>query len=131
MRIVGTGCPPFRPLSAKEETELEAQVRAARPDFFWTSISTPKQDLFNAALLPRLDTALMIGVGAAFDFHTGRVAQAPRWIQRSGFEWLYRLCREPRRLWKRYLTVNPVFLALVLCQITGLKKFTLDDNPHV
>ncbi|HNU99576.1 MAG: WecB/TagA/CpsF family glycosyltransferase [Verrucomicrobia bacterium] len=131
VRIVGTGCPPFRPLSAKEETELEAQVRAARPDFFWTSISTPKQDLFNAALLPRLDTALMIGVGAAFDFHTGRVAQAPRWIQRSGFEWLYRLCREPRRLWKRYLTVNPVFLALVLCQITGLKKFTLDDNPHV
>jgi len=125
VRIVGTGCPPFRPLNPAEEAALIAQVSAARPDFFWTSISTPKQDLFNAALLPRLDTTLMIGVGAAFDFHSGRVLQAPRWIQRSGLEWLFRLCREPRRLWKRYLTVNPIFLALVFCQATGLKKYPL------
>lgn len=126
--IVGTGCPPFRPLNPPEEEALEAQVHAARPDIFWTSISTPKQDQFNAAFLPRLDTTLMIGVGAAFDFHTGRVAQAPPWVQRIGLEWCYRLCSEPRRLWKRYLTVNPVFLALVVCQLTGLKRYTLDER---
>lgn len=129
-RIVGTGCPPFRPLNTQEEQDLIRQVEAARPDFFWTSISTPKQDLFNATFLPRLDTVLMIGVGAAFDFHTGRVAQAPRWVQRAGFEWFYRLCREPRRLWKRYLTVNPVFLALLFCQMTGLKKYALEPDSQ-
>lgn len=130
VRIVGTGCPPFRRLDAEEEAALIAQVGAVRPDFFWTSISTPKQDLFNAAFLPRLDTTLMIGVGAAFDFHTGRVAQAPRWIQRIGMEWFYRLCREPRRLWKRYLTVNPIFLGLALCQLAGLKKYPLPTAPR-
>lgn len=129
VRIVGTGCPPFRSLNAAEEEALIAQVGAVRPDFFWTSISTPKQDQFNAAFLSRLETTLMIGVGAAFDFHTGRVAQAPPWVQRLGMEWFYRLCREPRRLWKRYLTVNPIFLGLACCQITGLKKYPLPELP--
>lgn len=78
-----------------------------------------------AEFLPRLDVTLMLGVGAAFDFHTGRVSQAPRWMQRSGLEWLYRLGSEPRRLWKRYLRNNPLFVLNYLLQKTGLKKF-----PH-
>jgi N-acetylglucosaminyldiphosphoundecaprenol N-acetyl-beta-D-mannosaminyltransferase len=69
---------------------------------------------------------LLIGVGAAFDFHTGRVRQAPKWIQRSGFEWLYRLSREPRRLWRRYLKNNPLFLMHSFLQVTGLKKYDLE-----
>lgn len=79
-----------------------------------------------AEFLPKLDTTLMVGVGAAFDFHSGRVKQAPRWMQRSGLEWFYRLCREPRRLAKRYFRNNPLFILNFLGQLTGLKKF---PNP--
>ena len=78
-----------------------------------------------AEFLPKLDATLMLGVGAAFDFHTGRVAQAPRWMQRSGLEWLYRLGSEPRRLWRRYLRNNPLFMLNFFLQKTGLKKFPL------
>lgn len=77
---------------------------------------------------PTLDAGLLIGVGAAFDFHSGCVRQAPRWIQRSGFEWLFRLCMEPRRLGPRYLKTNPVFVLRALAQLTGLKKYPLDKN---
>jgi N-acetylglucosaminyldiphosphoundecaprenol N-acetyl-beta-D-mannosaminyltransferase len=125
-RIVGTYTPPFRPLDAGEEAALAAQVAAVRPDFFWVGISSPKQDHFMAAQVGRLATRVMIGVGAAFDFHSGRVAQAPRWMQRSGLEWFFRLCADPRRLWRRYVTTNPQFLWLAFCQATGLKRFPLD-----
>ena len=79
-----------------------------------------------AAYLPKLDAKIMLGVGAAFDFHAGRVQQAPRWIQRSGFEWLYRLGKEPRRLWKRYLRNNPIFVWKVTWQLLGLKRYPLE-----
>ena len=79
-----------------------------------------------AEFLPKLDATLMIGVGAAFDFHSGRVKQAPRWMQRSGLEWLFRLCSEPRRLAKRYFKNNPLFVLKYFCQLTGLKKFPLE-----
>lgn len=124
--IVGAYTPPFRPLTVAEEQDLAAQVAAVRPDFFWVGISSPKQDRFMAAHLGQLDTTVMLGVGAAFDFHSGRVAQAPRWMQRAGLEWFFRLCAEPRRLWRRYLTTNPQFLWLAFCQVTGLKKFPLE-----
>ena len=130
VRIVGTYCPPFRPLNAEEEADLLRRVAAARPDFFWVGLSTPKQERFMAAYLDRLEAKILIGVGAAFDFHTGRVPQAPRWMQRSGLEWFYRLCKEPRRLWRRYLKNNPLFLALGFCQLTGLKKFPLDPPEN-
>ena len=78
-----------------------------------------------AEYLPKLDVTLMVGVGAAFDFHAGLVSQAPRWIQRSGMEWFYRLCCEPRRLWKRYLRNNPLFILGVFGQLTGLKRHPL------
>ncbi len=125
-RILGTYTPPFRPLNAAEERELAARVAAVRPDFFWVGISSPKQDFFMAEHLGRLETTIMLGVGAAFDFHSGRVAQAPRWMQRSGLEWFFRLCTDPARLWRRYLTTNPRFVWLAFCQATGLKHFPLE-----
>jgi N-acetylglucosaminyldiphosphoundecaprenol N-acetyl-beta-D-mannosaminyltransferase len=91
----------------------------------WVGLSTPKQEKFMAECLPKLDTTLMVGVGAAFDFLSGRVKQAPRWMQRSGLEWFYRLCSEPRRLAGRYLKNNPVFVAKIAMQLSGLKKYTL------
>jgi N-acetylglucosaminyldiphosphoundecaprenol N-acetyl-beta-D-mannosaminyltransferase len=121
-QIVGTYEPPFRELSSEEYGALARQVAAARPDIFWVGLSTPKQERFMAEYLPRLETTLMIGVGAAFDFHAGRVQQAPRWAQRSGLEWLYRLCREPRRLGPRYLKNNPRFLFWTCCQLLHLKR---------
>ncbi len=93
-----------------------------QPDILWVGLSTPKQEKFMAEFLPKLDVTLMIGVGAAFDFHSGRVRQAPRWMQRSGLEWFYRLCCEPRRLAKRYFRNNPLFVLEFFRQLTGLKK---------
>ena len=125
MEIVGTFSPPFRPLNPAEENDLREKVRAARPDIFWVGLSTPKQERFMAEYLPKLDATLMFGVGAAFDFLSGRVKQAPRWMQRSGLEWFYRLCSEPRRLAGRYFKNNPLFVAKVAMQLSGLKKYTL------
>jgi N-acetylglucosaminyldiphosphoundecaprenol N-acetyl-beta-D-mannosaminyltransferase len=122
VKISGTYCPPFRALDPGEEKELAALVRAAQPDIIWVGLSTPKQERFMAEQLPKLETTVMFGVGAAFDFHAGRMPQAPRWMQRSGLEWLYRLGCEPRRLGRRYLTNNPLFLWRLLAQSLGLRK---------
>ncbi|TAK91925.1 MAG: glycosyltransferase [Verrucomicrobia bacterium] len=126
LQVVGTYTPPFRALTSEEESQLQEQVRACRPDILWVGLSTPKQERFMAAYLARLDATLMVGVGAAFDFHSGRVSQAPRWMQRCGLEWFYRLCSEPRRLAKRYLKNNPRFLWKVFWQLTGVKKYSLE-----
>ena len=126
MVIAGTFTPPFRPLDAEEEKQFAETIRAARPDIMWVGLSTPKQEKFMAEFLPKLDATLMIGVGAAFDFHSGRVKQAPRWMQRSGLEWFYRLCQEPRRLAKRYFRNNPLFALKIFGQLCGLKKYPLD-----
>jgi N-acetylglucosaminyldiphosphoundecaprenol N-acetyl-beta-D-mannosaminyltransferase len=125
LEVAGTFTPPFRPLNPDEENDLREKVRAARPDIFWVGLSTPKQEKFMAEYLPKLDATLMIGVGAAFDFLSGRVKQAPRWMQRTGLEWFYRLCSEPRRLAGRYFKNNPVFVAKIALQLTGLKKYNL------
>lgn len=122
VQIVGTYEPPFRPLTEAELASLAAQVSVARPDIMWIGLSTPKQERFMAAYLERLETTLMIGVGAAFDFHTGRVPQAPRWMQRAGLEWFYRLCREPRRLGPRYLRNNPRFVFLLVAESLGWRR---------
>lgn len=129
LQVVGCHTPPFKPLNAEEVAALQQQVREARPDILWVGLSTPKQEKFMAEFLPKLDVTLMVGVGAAFDFHTGRVRQAPRWIQCSGLEWLYRLCCEPKRLAKRYLKNNPRFIWKAFWQITGLKNYPLDGSP--
>lgn len=113
VRVAGTFCPPFRPLTDEEVRDLQDQVRTAEADIVWVGLSTPKQERFMAQYLPQLDTSVMIGVGAAFDFHSGRVKQAPVWIQRNGLEWLYRVMQEPKRLWRRYFSIVPRFMLLV------------------
>jgi N-acetylglucosaminyldiphosphoundecaprenol N-acetyl-beta-D-mannosaminyltransferase len=126
LRIVGALTPPFRPLTSGEEDDLANRVKTLRPDLFWVGLSTPKQEKFMAQYWQRLEATLFFGVGAAFDFHAGRLRQAPGWMQRSGLEWLFRLGCEPRRLGRRYLKNNPLFLARVFCQLTRLREYPLD-----
>ena len=126
LKVAGTYTPPFRPLTDTEENELENLIARAKPNVFWVGLSTPKQERFMATHWQKLDATLFFGVGAAFDFHAGRVRQAPRWMQRSGLEWLFRLACEPRRLWKRYFRNNPLFVLRSFAQATGLKKYSLE-----
>ncbi len=114
VNITGTFCPPFRPLTEEEVHELQSKVSTSQADIVWVGLSTPKQERFMAEYLPQLDTSIMVGVGAAFDFHSGRVKQAPVWIQRNGLEWLYRVMQEPKRLWRRYFSIVPRFILLVV-----------------
>jgi N-acetylglucosaminyldiphosphoundecaprenol N-acetyl-beta-D-mannosaminyltransferase len=127
LNIVGTYCPPFRPLTAGEKVDLQTRISKLKPDFFWIGLSTPKQEACAAEFCKLLDAKIFLAVGAAFDFHADLVSQAPRWMQRAGLEWLYRLFTEPRRLWKRYLVNNPLFIFRIFCQLTGLKKYHLED----
>jgi N-acetylglucosaminyldiphosphoundecaprenol N-acetyl-beta-D-mannosaminyltransferase len=123
LKIAGTYSPPFRPLNEAERGELRDQVRDAQPDFFWVGIGMPKQERFMAEYISMLPEAkIFIGVGAAFDFFTSQVRQAPRWMMRLGLEWLFRLTQEPKRLWKRYLVNNPVFLMRAAAQLLGLRN---------
>jgi N-acetylglucosaminyldiphosphoundecaprenol N-acetyl-beta-D-mannosaminyltransferase len=126
IKIIGTYSPPFRPLTTSEEADLISRLSTLQPDLFWVGLSTPKQEKFMAAYSQKLAARIFLGVGAAFDFHAGRVPQAPAWMQHSGLEWLFRLAREPRRLWKRYLKNNPLFLIRAFCQLTRLKAFPLE-----
>ena len=122
LQIAGTYTPPFRPLTPDEESEILEQINASGADIVWVGISTPKQERWMAAHIGLVDAPVMVGVGAAFDFISGRKPQAPRWIQRSGLEWLFRLLSEPRRLWRRYAQY-PLFTLLVAAQQLGLKHF--------
>jgi N-acetylglucosaminyldiphosphoundecaprenol N-acetyl-beta-D-mannosaminyltransferase len=125
VRIAGTYTPPFCAMEEEEERKLLEMIQISRPDIVWVGLSTPKQELFMARYLSRLDTTLMIGVGAAFLFHTGKIRDSPSWIKRAGLQWLHRLLQEPSRLWRRYLFVNPKFLFKIAFQVTGLKQYSL------
>ena len=114
IQVVGTSTPPFRPLTPEERQDVIRSINGSRADIVWVGLSTPKQERWMADIRPELEAAVLIGVGAAFDLHTGRIRQAPSWMQRSGLEWLFRLAIEPRRLWRRYLRNNPAFLWRVL-----------------
>lgn len=111
--IAGTYTPPFRPLSEEERAEVVRLIDESDADIVWVGLSSPKQERFMAEMAPGLQCGVMIGVGAAFDFLAGKKPQAPRVIQRSGLEWLFRLATEPRRLWRRYLVNNSTFLWLI------------------
>jgi N-acetylglucosaminyldiphosphoundecaprenol N-acetyl-beta-D-mannosaminyltransferase len=108
--------PPFRDLTAEEKQQMADRINAAKPDVVWVGLGTPKQDLWMGEFRDKLEAPVLIAVGAAFNFHAGRLPQAPRWMQRIGLEWLYRLIKEPRRLWRRYLVGNPRFLWLLMRQ---------------
>jgi N-acetylglucosaminyldiphosphoundecaprenol N-acetyl-beta-D-mannosaminyltransferase len=110
VRIVGGFSPPFRELSAEEEERVIAAIDSSGAAVVWVGTGQPKQEKWMLRMRPRLDAPLLVGVGAAFDFHAGLVPQAPGWMQRSGLEWTYRLSREPRRLWRRYARYNPRFV---------------------
>jgi len=110
LRIVGGHSPPFRELTPAEEQEVAAEIDASGAEVVWVGTGQPKQERWMQRMRPRLRAPLLVGVGAAFDFHAGLVPQAPRWMQRGGLEWSYRLAREPRRLWRRYARYNPRFV---------------------
>ncbi len=121
LNIVGSYSPPFRTLTTQEDATISDTIKRSRPDIVWVGISTPKQELWMARHYELLRPAVLLGVGAAFDFHAGVKRQAPRWMMRSGLEWLFRMLQEPRRLGPRYLRNNPIFAALILMQILGLR----------
>ncbi|HEV3046927.1 MAG TPA: WecB/TagA/CpsF family glycosyltransferase [Solirubrobacteraceae bacterium] len=108
--IAGGHSPPFRELTDAEERETVAAIDASGAQVVWVGTGQPKQERWMARMRPLLAAPLLVGVGAAFDFHAGLVPQAPAWMQRSGLEWSYRLAREPRRLWRRYARYNPRFV---------------------
>lgn len=118
VRIVGTFTPPFRELNEQEKSSLVACVRELKPDIIWVGISTPKQEYFMHQYINDLDTTLMLGVGAAFDYHTGRIKDAPKWVKRVGMQWLHRLMQDPRRLWRRYLRNNSSFIWHIVLQLS-------------
>jgi N-acetylglucosaminyldiphosphoundecaprenol N-acetyl-beta-D-mannosaminyltransferase len=127
--VVGSVSPPFRPLNPAEDEALAVQITAARPDVLWVGLGTPKQERWMADHLDRLQVPVIVGVGAAFDFHAGVKRQAPAALQRAGLEWLFRLATEPRRLAGRYLRNNPRFLWLAGCDALRRHRTTPSSRP--
>jgi len=124
LQVVGTSSPPFRALTTNEDAEVVRQINAANPDLVWVGLGSGKQERWMAEHRDRLEAPVLIGVGAAFDFLARLKPQAPRWMQRSGLEWLFRLGSEPRRLWPRYRKY-PLFLILVAAQRLGLRHYPM------
>lgn len=116
LRVAGAWSPPHRPLTEDETHEIVARINADAPDVVWVGLGTPKQDVWMHEMRGRLSAPVLCGVGAAFDFHAGRVAQAPRRVQNLGLEWLFRMTRDPRRMLSRYAATLPHFALLVLWQ---------------
>jgi N-acetylglucosaminyldiphosphoundecaprenol N-acetyl-beta-D-mannosaminyltransferase len=121
--VVGVESPPFRDLSPDEDQVMIDRIRAASPDIVWVGTGCPRQERWMNDHLDSLEVPVLVGVGAAFDFLSGIKRQAPRWVQRNGLEWFYRLLSEPRRLWRRYLLCYPRFVVLVALQALGLLRF--------
>jgi N-acetylglucosaminyldiphosphoundecaprenol N-acetyl-beta-D-mannosaminyltransferase len=119
VRIVGGYSPPHRPLTDRERAAVAAEINRSGADVVWVGIGVPKQEKWMAQMRATLNAPVLIGVGAAFDFHAGLVPQAPSWLQAAGMEWSYRLAHEPRRLWRRYLRYNPRFVAALARQLAA------------
>jgi N-acetylglucosaminyldiphosphoundecaprenol N-acetyl-beta-D-mannosaminyltransferase len=122
VRVVCQIAPPFRPLTPEEDEVITREIVASGARILFVGIGCPKQEKWMVAHKGRIP-AVMLGVGAAFDFHAGRVRQAPHWMQVAGLEWMFRLLMEPRRLWRRYAKHNPRFVGLFLMQLLGLRRF--------
>lgn len=131
IEISGVYSPPFRRLTEEEEQHLREVVESCRPDLFWVGLSTPKQEKFMAdhsfsgGGAHPINSGVMLGVGAAFDIIAGEVKDAPLWIKRAGLQWLHRLCSEPRRLYRRYLTIVPRYIWLSIIQVLGLREWQM------
>lgn len=126
INIIGKYTPPFRPLTNQEDREFCAKVNVLQPDFIWVGLGSPKQDVWIQEHLEKIRGSIFIPSGATFDFFSNRIRQAPKWIRQSGFEWLYRLSQDFRRLWKRYTLYNIVFLFIFALQI--IKFISFDDD---
>jgi N-acetylglucosaminyldiphosphoundecaprenol N-acetyl-beta-D-mannosaminyltransferase len=122
--VAGYRSPPFHPLTPEEEAAEVATINEARPDFVWVGLGTPKQDKWMAQHIGEIDATALLGVGAAFDFVAGAKRVAPVWMQRSGLEWMFRLGTEPRRLARRYLVGNAIFVVKAMQQLFGLRSYT-------
>ncbi len=122
IQIAGWECPPFRTLSYLETKDALDKIRDSSADIVWIGLGCPKQEIWMRQHIEQLDHQLLIGIGAAFDFHTGRIKRAPVWMQKSGLEWLHRLGSEPRRLWKRYLLLAPSFIFKVIAESLSRKS---------
>lgn len=127
LKVSGSYCPPFRPLSDAEKVEVADLINRSGADVVWVGLSTPKQEMWMSEMRHRLSVKLLCGVGAAFDYHTGSIRQAPTWMKRAALEWLFRLTQEPRRLWRRYAEIVPKFLFLSALQHLGLRTFDDDE----
>jgi N-acetylglucosaminyldiphosphoundecaprenol N-acetyl-beta-D-mannosaminyltransferase len=123
-RVAGTYTPPFRELIEHEERDVVTMINAVRPDIIWVGISTPRQDLWMRRILPLLQTRLMFGVGAAFDFYTGRIRECAPWVKRAGLHWLHRLAQDPKRLWRRNVS-NTAFLWHIALQLSGAREYPM------
>jgi len=123
IRVVGTYCPPFRPLTEAEDRDLVKLIEAANADIVWVGLSTPKQETWMYEHRDKLSVPAMFGIGAAFDLNTGRLKQAPAWMRENGLEWLFRLSAEPKRLWRRYILSGSVFVWNVLLELLGVKSY--------
>lgn len=128
--VAGAYSPPFRAMTRGEDERVVELINAARPDIVWVGLGTPKQERWMASHLGRVAGAVLVGVGAAFDFHAGLKRQAPRWMQQSGLEWSFRLMTEPRRLWKRYLRNNPAFVWKVGLQLLRTTGRAMEPREH-
>ena len=122
VKIVGGYSPPHRPLTEEERLAIVSEINHSHADVVWAGIGVPKQEKWMAEMRPDLEAPVLIGVGAAFDFHAGLVPQAPNWVQEAGLEWAYRLAHEPRRLWRRYLRYNPRFMASFARQLSAERR---------
>jgi N-acetylglucosaminyldiphosphoundecaprenol N-acetyl-beta-D-mannosaminyltransferase len=125
INVAGKYSPPFRALTEEEDKAVCDMINAARPDFVWVGLGSPKQDVWISEHRDKIRGAIIVASGATFDFFSGKIKQAPPWIRKSGFEWLYRLTKDFRRLWVRYLVYNAVFVVMFGLQLTGLLTFPI------
>ena len=123
--IAGVLEPPFAPLDDLSTTDIASRINDSSADVVWVGIGSPKQERWMARMRPLLDAPVLIGVGAAFDFHSGTIRQAPGWMQRAGLEWLFRFGTDPRRLWRRYLIDNPWFVWELALQKLGWRRYEI------
>jgi len=123
VRVVGKFTPPFRPLTEEEDQKLCDTINLLKPDFVWVGLGTPKQDFWIHEHREKIYGSIMVASGATFDFFSGRIRQAPKWIRSSGFEWLYRLTQDFRRLWVRYTVYNLIFLGAFSLQLLHILRF--------
>jgi N-acetylglucosaminyldiphosphoundecaprenol N-acetyl-beta-D-mannosaminyltransferase len=127
IRVVGKYSPPFRPLTQEEDEAVCKMINETDADFVWVGLGSPKQDVWISEHRERIRGTIMVASGATFDFFSGKIKQAPVWIRNAGFEWLYRLTKDFRRLWVRYIVYNLIFVLMFALQLTKLRRFKLAD----